>query len=141
MNISVILCTYNRSQQLAKALNSIAASRVPESLTWEVLVVDNNSTDRTREVAYGYVSRDAERFRYVFEGRQGKSYALNTGIQQARGDLLAFVDDDVTVDIDWLYHLVSPLIDGKWMGTGGRVFPEGDLVLPEWLSQDSFFVV
>jgi len=141
MNISVILCTYNRSEGLKKALASIASSKVPDSLTWEVLVVDNNSKDLTREVVSEYVRQHGDRFRYIFEGQQGKSYALNTGIQEARGDLLAFVDDDVTVDPNWLYQLVSPLMDGNWMGTGGRVFPERDLVLPNWITHDSPFIV
>jgi GT2 family glycosyltransferase len=77
----------------------------------------------------------------VFEGRQGKSFALNTGIQQARGDLLAFVDDDVTVAPDWLHQLVAPLMDGKWVGSGGRVFPERSLALPKWVNRNSSFVV
>jgi glucosyl-dolichyl phosphate glucuronosyltransferase len=55
MKISVILCTYNRCASLAKALDSIAASAVPGSVVWEVLVVDNNSNDRTREVAGAFV--------------------------------------------------------------------------------------
>jgi glucosyl-dolichyl phosphate glucuronosyltransferase len=141
MNISVILCTYNRCQQLAKALNSIAASNIPEPLTWEVLVVDNRSSDETREIVNDYVRRYPDRFRYVFEGHQGKSHALNTGIQEARGDLLAFVDDDVIVDSNWLCNLVLPLMQGEWGGTGGRVFPERDLVLPNWIRRDSPLIV
>src|SRR5690242_5620823 len=102
MNISVILCTFNRYSHLDIALNSIAASDVPENVEWEILVVDNNSTDRTREVVYNLMNRFPERIRYFFEPHPGKSYALNTGIRQAAGEILVFTDDDVIVEPAWL---------------------------------------
>src|SRR5215469_1547003 len=98
MDITVVLCTFNRCERLRKALESIAASVVPQGVTWEVLIVDNNSTDRTMSAVKEFLKRDPERFRYLFEARQGKSYALNSGLKEARGDVVAFVDDDVTVE-------------------------------------------
>ena len=124
MNISAIVCTYNRCHSLTKALESIATSELPESVEWEVLVVDNNSSDKTREVTEEFCSRHPGRFRYLFEARQGKSFALNTGIKEARGDILAFVDDDVTVEPTWLWNLTSALRDSQWTGAGGRIFLE-----------------
>ena len=79
MKITVILCTFNRCQLLAKALASVAVSTLPESVEWEVLVIDNNSIDRTREVVEDFCCRYPSRFRYVFESTPGKSHALNTG--------------------------------------------------------------
>src|ERR1700693_4778740 len=111
MKISVILCTYNRSQSLAKALESVAASQMPTSLEWQVLIVDNNSQDQTREVAEAFCGRDPSHFHYLFEPQQGKSYALNRGICEAEGDVLAFMDDDVTVEPNWLCELTKPLLD------------------------------
>ena len=98
MKVTVILCTYNRCQILMKALESVAVSVMPESVEWEVLVVDNNSNDQTREVAQQICRKHPAHFRYLFEPRQGKSYALNSGIRVGRGDVLAFMDDDVMVD-------------------------------------------
>jgi glucosyl-dolichyl phosphate glucuronosyltransferase len=141
MDISVILCTYSRCQELSKALESLCALNVPETLSWEVLVVDNNSSDGTREVAEQYAVRYGGRFRYVFEGQQGKSYALNTGIREACGTVLAFMDDDVTVDSNWLVNLTSPLLSGRWVGVGGRVFPEREVAFPAWIERNSSFVV
>ena len=63
------------------------------------LVVDNNSKDQTRDVAQGFCQRYPGRFRYFFEAKQGKSNALNSGIQQAHGEILAFMDDDVLVEV------------------------------------------
>jgi glucosyl-dolichyl phosphate glucuronosyltransferase len=134
MNISVILCTFNRCQSLSKALDSLAASVLSETIQWEVLVVDNNSTDQTKEVVEGFCRRYSGRFRYLFEPRQGKSYALNAGIREARGKILAFTDDDVTVEPDWLQNLTADLHDSQWAGSGGRILPARNVTPPPWLA-------
>src|ERR1700730_15808052 len=123
MDITVVLCTYNRSKSLASALSSAAALVLPESVEWEILVVDNNSNDGTREVVADFCSKYPSRFRYLFEPQQGKSRALNTGIREARGSILAFMDDDVTVESKWLQNLTSNLNSGEWSGAGGRILP------------------
>jgi glycosyltransferase involved in cell wall biosynthesis len=133
MNVTVILCTYNRCESLVKALQSVAASVVPESLEWEVLVVDNNSSDQTRDVVADFSRRYPGRFRYVFEPQRGKSYALNKGIAEAEGDILAFTDDDITVEPMWLQRLTAPLLDGRWAGCGGRIVPKWSCPIPRWL--------
>ncbi len=135
MNITVILCTYNRCQSLVKALSSVALSRLPESVAWEVLVVDNNSHDQTRDVVADFCGRYPGRFRYLFESRPGKSYALNSGIAEAQGDVLAFMDDDVIVEPMWLQKLTAGLLKGKWVGCGGRILPESRYTCPRWLPE------
>jgi glycosyltransferase involved in cell wall biosynthesis len=137
MNITVILCTYNRCESLAKALESSAALRLPESVEWEILVVDNNSIDKTRKVVEGYCCRYPGRFRYLFEPQQGKSYALNAGIREARGNVLVFTDDDVTVEPTWLQNLTASLDTGEWVGAGGRTAPERTFSPPRWLGLDT----
>lgn len=134
MRITVVLCTYNRCRSLAKALDSVAASTLPGSVEWEVLVVDNNSSDQTREVMGEFCCKHPGRFRYLFEPQQGLSNARNAGIREAHGDILAFTDDDVTVEPTWLQNLTAPLHNGEWAGSGGRVRPECTLLPPRWLS-------
>jgi glucosyl-dolichyl phosphate glucuronosyltransferase len=141
MKITVILCTYNRCESLAKALNSVAAQTLPESVDWEVLVVDNNSNDRTREVAEDFSSRYPGRFRYLFEPQPGKSYALNAGIREARADILAFLDDDVTVEPTWLQNLTVALYNGEWAGAGGRIVPGWSRPVPRWLSPGAWYAL
>jgi glycosyltransferase involved in cell wall biosynthesis len=136
MKISVILCTYNRCQNLATALASVAASTLSNSAQWEVLVVDNNSNDQTREVVEVSIRQYPGRFRYVLERHQGLSHARNTGIREARGDVLAFMDDDVTVDPTWLNNLTAALHSSEWVGSGGRVLPAGTFLRPRWLGLD-----
>ncbi len=129
-----ILCTYNRCRSLAKTLESLAASTVPDPVEWEVLVVDNNSTDRTREVVEDFCRRCPGRFRYIFEPHPGKSFALNTGIREAKGEVLAFTDDDVTVEPTWLQNLTARLNSRRWAGVGGRTLLPQLFSPPRWLS-------
>ena len=134
MDITVILCTYNRCLSLPKALDSVARQVLPESVTWEVLVVDNNSSDQTRAIAEEYCGLHPGRFRYLFEPEQGLSRARNAGIREANGEIIAFMDDDVTVEPNWLQNLTAPLYDGKWAGAGGPVRPTVDFERPSWLT-------
>ena len=141
MKISVILCTYNRARSLAKALESVALSKMPESVNWEILIVDNNSKDQTRVIAEEFCSRYPGRFRYAFEPRPGKSHALNSGIRLTNADILAFMDDDVEVDPDWLRRLTSTLADKRWSGAGGRILIEDSIALPPWLETNSRYAL
>jgi len=134
MRISVILCTYNRCHSLATALESVALSQLADSISWEVLIVDNNSKDETRDVVAQFGRRYPGRFRYFFEPRQGKSHALNSGVREASGEILAFMDDDVVVDTKWLQNLTARLQQTEWVGVGGRILPEGSFTPPAWLS-------
>jgi glucosyl-dolichyl phosphate glucuronosyltransferase len=134
MDITVILCTFNGCQSLGKTLNSLAASRLPEGIEWEVLVVDNHSTDQTCEVVEDFCFRFPEYFRYFFETQPGKSFALNSGCREARGEVLAFVDDDVIVAPTWLQSLTGALHNGEWAGAGGRTILQWPASIPPWLS-------
>ena len=136
MNLTVIIVTYNRCQSLAKTLESVAGSSLPESVEWEVLVVDNNSTDQTRQVVEDFRFSYPGRFRYLREPNPGKSYGLNAGILASRGDILAFIDDDVTVESTWLQNLTAILLSGEWAGAGGRILLERNFTPPRWLALD-----
>ncbi len=136
MNISVILCTYNRAESLGKTLESFTSMRIMEGIEWELIIVDNNSSDHTREICRRF-EKDLP-IRYVLEPKQGKSYALNHGIQVALGDLIAFTDDDVNVDSYWLNAL--------WEGAeqhpqasffGGPVSPQWETPPPAWIIENS----
>jgi glucosyl-dolichyl phosphate glucuronosyltransferase len=141
MRVSVILCTYNRCQSLVAAMESVAVSQLPDSISWEVLVVDNNSKDKTRDVVQQFIQRYPGRFRYLFEPRQGKSHALNSGIREARGEILAFMDDDVVVDAKWLQNLIAVFEREEWAGAGGRILPESAFTPPVWLSLEGKYAL
>jgi glycosyltransferase involved in cell wall biosynthesis len=96
MDVTVAICTYNGADEVPDVLDHLRAQEQTDDIQWEVLVVDNNSTDSTESV----VRREKERWerdaplRYAFEGRQGKSHALQTAVEEARGTWVAFLDDD-----------------------------------------------
>lgn len=134
MDISVIICTFRRPQSLTNVLSSLSLQTVPHSIEWEVLIVDNNSQDETYEVAKTFCQKFPTRFRYAFEPRQGKSIALNRGVREARGYIIAFTDDDVTVHAMWLQNLTAALMGGAWVGAAGRTLPQPGFERPRWLT-------
>jgi glucosyl-dolichyl phosphate glucuronosyltransferase len=139
--ITVILCTHNRARTLATALESIAAQTIPESIGWEIVVVDNNSSDETHQVVEDFQRRYPTRFRYLFEKQQGISHARNAGIREARGEVLAFIDDDETAAPGWLQNLTANLHDGECSGAGGRILSQWNCDRPKWLSDQSAFTM
>lgn len=131
MDISVVLSTYNRSDILARALQSFARQTAP-GIQFEVIIVDNNSTDCTRQIAEEFAERDP-RFRYVFESRQGLSYARNSGIRVARAEAVAFTDDDVQAAPDWIAQTRRALLEYPEADyIGGRVVPVWPGDIPGW---------
>jgi len=122
MLISVILCTSNRANSLKSALKSLGALSTPAALFWELIIVDNNSSDETKAVIDDFMLTAKFPVKYVFENRQGVSWAQNTGIQETRGDIVAFTHDDCLVDPFWLTSLFQEFTaDPSVSGVGGRV--------------------
>jgi len=133
LNASVLICTYNRSALLAETLDSLALTGASH-LTWEVIVVDNNSTDDTRAVVTQRIPAFPVPLKYIFEPRQGKSNALNLGIAASDAMVIAFTDDDVRVSQDWVTKACEPLVaERHYDYTGGPVFPIWEGPCPRWL--------
>ena len=120
MDLSVILCTWNNCTRLGTTLEAISRCAVPPGLQCELVLVANNCTDGTPDVARRLAGRLP--LRLVSERRQGLSHARNTGLDAARGRLIIFTDDDVTPCLDWIaaywraylerplgYHFGGPL--------------------------------
>jgi glucosyl-dolichyl phosphate glucuronosyltransferase len=136
MEFSIIICTYNRCKCLSSVLEDIEKLVVPQDLTWEVLIVDNNSTDQTKSVIDSFIRKRPEIFRYVFEGRQGKSFALNAGVEAACGQILVFTDDDVQLDPYWLLNLKKVFDEYDCAGVAGRIVATWTCEKPGWLPTD-----
>ena len=132
--ITVIVSTYNRSAELRRMLLSLEACERPHGESWELIVVDNNSADDTASVLAEFSGRSQLPLRPLFEGRQGKSYALNRAIRVAAGDVLAFTDDDVRVDSSWLAAIERAATrHPDALGFGGRIIADWQTPPPAWL--------
>jgi GT2 family glycosyltransferase len=98
--------------------------------------VDNNSTDGTPAVCKSFIQRNPQRYRYEIEKRQGKSFALNTAIEKARGEIIAFTDDDVLVGQDWLFALLHSFDTYDCVGVAGKIVPVWNSPKPDWFTVD-----
>ncbi len=133
--ISVIICSYNREQFILEALDSLVHQEFKKD-SFEVLVVDNNSMDRTAEVCRSYLENHPEHQLFYFnEPLQGSSFARNTGATRARGKLLVFMDDDAQalpgfLEATWSFHQNYPAI----AGFGGKIIPRFIPFTPRWMS-------
>ena len=115
--ISVIVPTYNGVNDLRDLLDDLLRQTYDN---YEILVIDNNSIDGTIEYLQGII-KTARRIRFLQETRQGKPFALNTGIAEASGELFAFTDQDCRVPSDWLQSIVDVFQDTGADGVGGIV--------------------
>ncbi|HVL68579.1 MAG TPA: glycosyltransferase [Vicinamibacterales bacterium] len=131
MKYSVVIATYNRAADLRETLRSLAGL-TPDG-PWEVIVVDNNSTDATRAVVEEAAAAFPAPLRYVFEAKQGRSPALNAGIRASAGEIVATTDDDVRVPGDWLNAAARGLDALGCDYVGGRVLPIWGAPRPAWI--------
>lgn len=136
MDISVVVSTYNRADVLPRALGSLREQVAP-GLRYEIIVVDNNSSDSTRVVVKSFMDRGGANMRYLFEPRQGLAYGRNTGIEASNGSIIAFTDDDVMVAPNWIATLKRVFDEHPEADcVGGRVLPRWDRTVPLWLTRE-----
>lgn len=108
---------------------------VPEDLLWEIIIVDNNSSDNTKDVVEEFRANSGLNILYVFEREQGLSYARNRGIKEASGKIIAFADDDVVFDKDWLVNVREAFKTYNPEVMGGKVLVHNKLDVPKWFSK------
>ena len=133
--ISVIICSFNRGPLIPELLADFRAKSAAVAGAWELLFVDNASTDNTAEAVDGFVKKGPMPVRYLFEPGKGKSFALNRGVREARSDFLVFTDDDIALDDGWfprpLRHrtaVTARMFGGKvHSGTSGPYAPMASL--------------
>ncbi len=136
MDISVIICTYNRSNHLKNILKSLSEQVVTEKLIWEIVVVDNNSKDDTFEVVKSFSNFSYIPVRYVKEEKQGLSHARNRGILESDGKYVAFTDDDAIADRRWIASLCETFQNYKCDCVGGRIYLKPLKQLPKWFKRE-----
>jgi glycosyltransferase involved in cell wall biosynthesis len=135
VDVSIVISTYNRCELLPKALESLLA-QAPGDVSYEVIIVDNNSTDETRQVVESLSSKHRN-LRYIFEPKQGLSHGRNAGIANARASIIAFTDDDIQAGKDWIANIKGAFDRHPEADLiGGRVLPIWARQPPSWLTID-----
>lgn len=132
-DMTVLVATRNRAHELVRALQHLAAQQTGGRFTYEVLVVDNGSTDGTKALVERMQPAFPTPLRYFYEERAGKSWALNAGLREARGLVVAFTDDDVETEAGWLAALWSCFADTGADAVGGKILPRWTGGYPAWL--------
>jgi glycosyltransferase involved in cell wall biosynthesis len=133
MDVSIIVCTANRARYLRDTLASLAEIRTPGRV--ELLVVDNNSADATRQTIDEARSAFPFPVKYLFHGEGGKYAALNAGIEASAGRIIAATDDDARFDPRWIEHAVDGLGRHDCDFVGGPVLPVWGGPKPSWLRE------
>jgi glycosyltransferase involved in cell wall biosynthesis len=120
VDLSLIICTRNRAAQLAETLKRVATIR--SRLSWELIVTDNGSTDRTNEVVRDYAAVSERPVRGIFMPGRGVSYARNAGWQAAESDVVTYIDDDCYPAEDYLDAVFECFSRDPRVGfVGGRI--------------------
>jgi cellulose synthase/poly-beta-1,6-N-acetylglucosamine synthase-like glycosyltransferase len=132
---SILICTYNRARLLRETLAALQAMTRPPDCEVEIVVVDNNSSDNTPLVIAEAVRHSSIPVIAIRESAQGKSFALNRGLEIVRGDIVALTDDDVWPDKDWLNRIVADFRERDVTFVFGKVLPRwGQVPPPELLT-------
>ncbi len=134
--LTVVVCTYNREKYIGECMSHLTKQTVDKGL-YEILIINNNSTDRTESVIENVIKQNTSvDFRYFVEKNQGHTYSRNHGIRESKGEIIAFIDDDAFVHKDYCQAIISffeqnPTI----MAIGGRIVPVYEDEEPKWLSK------
>ena len=133
---TVAICTFNRADSLRKTLQSLVQMEQPDELSWELLVIDNNSSDHTPAVVEAFAQ--ALPLRYLFHSAQGLSHARNRALKEFKGDYVVFTDDDVSVSEGWLRSYLHAVQNDDDPGyAGGPITPKWVDQKPAWLVDES----
>jgi glycosyltransferase involved in cell wall biosynthesis len=132
--ISVVVCTHNRAGILERMMTSFYAQEGLDRVAYELIIVDNRSTDNTVDVVEKFTGRRG--LEYVYEAKQGHTFARNRGIKEARGDIVAFLDDDVLLDPGWLEAMEAAFDETTADIVGGKAYLIFESPAPPWLGPE-----
>jgi len=132
--VSVIVCTYNRAEILPRIIGLLRHLDYPKD-KYEIIIVDNGSTDHTESIVESLIGQPGARVRYIFESQRGITFARNRGLEVALNPYLVYIDDDCTVGSEWLLTLMSGYnLDKDVFSVFGQVINDwGDQIKPRWM--------
>lgn len=132
VKLSIVICTYNNANSLAKTLSDLnqCVAYIPEQI--ELLIVDNNSSDDTPDVYNKLVKASPFFTTYLFEEKQGLSHARNLGLNSARGEYILFTDDDASIPTNWMQLYVDKISETNAKCLYSKIFIQWDRTIPDW---------
>jgi glycosyltransferase involved in cell wall biosynthesis len=135
--VSVIICCYNSAQRIKTTLQHLQSQFFIENINWEVILVDNNSTDNTIEIATNHWAQNPiTEFKILKEPQIGQAFARNTGVENAKYSILSYIDDDNWVPSNWINTVFETFQENPQIGVLGcnieAVFEENP---PAWLNK------
>ena len=135
MQLSIVICSYNRASYISDALNSLYL-QTAGLIAFETIIVDNNSTDNTAEIfSHWRAAHTNGSFTYITETKQGASFARNTGAAAAKGQWLCFMDDDAVATPNYVENILKHIQNKPdAVGFGGRIIPKYIPSEPRWMS-------
>lgn len=133
MFVTVAICTHNRCEDLVEAIESIMKQNYPPQ-SFELLIIDNRSNDQTPQIGLEFTEKYSN-VRYIFEETLGLSYARNRAMEEAKGEIIAYLDDDAIANPEWINE-ISKTFANQYVGcVGGRIFPIWETAEPTWLPE------
>lgn len=135
--ISIVICCHNSSQRLSTTLAHLAQQHTPSHIPWEIIVVDNASTDNTAQVAQNYlIGRTSTPLRVVCEPQPGLIFARQRGFREAQYEFVNFIDDDNWVASNWVETIYRVMLEHPEAGAcGGKSEAVAEVDLPVWLKR------
>lgn len=137
VSISAIICTYNREKFIGAALQSLVSQTLPAEI-YEILVIDNNSSDHTQDICQQFIAAHPQyKIRYLVEMQRGVSFARNRAIREAQSDILAYMDDDAEADPHFLETILKFMqAHPEVVGAGGKIIPKyPETGEPRWMNR------
>ncbi|MGL4849562.1 MAG: glycosyltransferase family 2 protein [Clostridium sp.] len=135
--LSIIICTYNRAEILKECIKSIVSNN-KNLEKYEIVIVDNNSSDNTRECVN---EMEINNLRYTLEIKQGLSNARNRGIIEACYRYIAFIDDDVIVEKQFVENILKYFSDSKNVCGGGKIYSIWKTEKPNWFKENFYSII
>lgn len=133
IKLSVIIPTYNRSEYLNKSIPTLINQSLSKS-KYEIIIIDNNSSDDTKIVVEQLLKNTKYNWRYVFEPHPGLHNGRNRGFLEAMGKIVVFGDDDIEADRDWLKNIFDEFETNNKAGVvGGKIIPIWSKSPPKWI--------
>jgi len=138
-HISVCICTYKRPGQLARLLSELEKQETKDLFEYSVVVVDNDKDESARETVKSFALDSNTPMEYHVQSEQNIALARNKALENAKGDFIAFIDDDEIPEKDWLCHLLTTCISYRVDGVLGPVVPCFINQPPDWVIKAKFF--